>query len=279
MRKLFLIGCAALVGACGGGGNNNNNNGGNNGTPGLKTFSYGSPAAPTQQQQNTANTAQTQLNSAATGALSGSVAGAANLPAMTDSLANSLPASLIAAPTEVPDLTSGEGPASFLARHTGELNAGCYQISQSTITYSNCTISSTGLTETINGTLSVANDSVSTWNLTVTWNYSASGISETGTYTWTGNVTFTGSTIVGQGRSSFTGHYSGNGVTVDYSYSAGFDSNLTYQKTPSFCFASGTLEIRRNLNTTTNAQVAPVKDAGAKYTWTGCGAVTVQKGT
>jgi hypothetical protein len=276
MRKLFLIGCAALVGACGGGGNNNNNNGGNNGTPGLKTFSYGSPAAPTQQQQNTANKAQTQLNSAANAALNGQVSGAATLPTLTDTLANSLPASLMAVPGD-PELIS-EGPVSFLARRSGALNENCYQFSQSTITYNNCTISGTGFTETINGTLSVAS-STSTWNLTVTWNYSGSGVTETGTYNWTGQLAFTGTTIIGQGRSSFTGHYTGSGYTVDYAYTSGFDSNLTYQRTSTFCLAGGTLEVRRTLNSTTNAQAAPVHDAGARYTWSGCGSVTVARGT
>jgi hypothetical protein len=275
MRKLFLIGCAALFGACGGGGSNNNN-GGNNGTPGLKTFSYGTAAAPTTQQQSTVNTAQTQLNSAATAVLNNQVAGAANLPALTDSLAGSLGASLIAAP-DIPELIS-EGPASFLARHSAALTGNCISATQSTLTYSNCTISSTGYSESINGTLSVAN-AASNWNLSTNWNYSAGGISETGTYTWTGTLNFTGTTIVGDGRSTFTGHYTGNGYTVDYTFTAGFDSNLTYQKTSSFCFSSGTLEIRRTVNTTTNATAVPVKDAGAKYTWTGCGAVTVQKGT
>ena len=273
MRKLFLVACAVLVGACGGGGNNNN--GGNNGTPGLKSFSYGSPQAPTQQQKNTANSAQTQLNTAANASLNGQVAGAANLPSMTDSLAGSLPSSLMVVPGD-PELTSG--PASFLARHTGELNQGCYTVTQSNITYNNCTISSTGITETLNGTLSVTS-STATWNLTVTFNYSASGITENGTYNWTGQLNFTGTTIVGQGRSAFTGHYTGSGYTVDYAYTAGFDSNLTYQRTPSFCVAGGTLEIRRTLNSTTNSQAAPVHDAGAKYGWSGCGSVTVAKGT
>jgi hypothetical protein len=275
MRKLFLMGCAVLLGACGGGNNNNNN--GNNGTPGLKTFSYGAPQAPTAAQQSTANKAQTQLNSAVNASVKGQVAGAANLPSMTDSLAASLPA-LMAVPGD-PELTiSSSSPASFLARHSGALNQGCYTVSSSSITYSNCTISSTGLTETLNGNLSVSN-SIATWNLTVTFDYSAGGITEHGTYNWTGQLTSGATTIIGQGRSSFTGHYTGSGYTVDYAYTAGFDSNLTYQTSPSFCLAGGTLEVRRTLNSTTNSQAAPVHDAAAKYTWSGCGSVAVANGT
>jgi hypothetical protein len=273
MRKLFLMGCAVLLGACGGG--NNNNNGNNNGTPGLKTFSYGTPQAPTAAQQNTANSAQTQLNSAVKASVNGQVSNAASLPSLTDSLAGSLPA-LMAVPGD-PELTTG-GPASLIARHTGALNQGCYAVTSSSITYNNCTISGSGFSETLNGSLSVTSSTV-TWSLTVTWNYTATNITENGTYNWTGQVTVTSSTIVGQGRSAFNGHLVSNGTTYDYQYTAGFDANLTYQSTPSFCITGGTLEIRRTLNGSSNAGAVPVHDAGAKYTWSGCGSVTVAKGT
>ena len=101
MRKLALTGLVAAL-ACGGsnGGNNNNgNNNNNNGTPGLKTFSYGSPQTPTAAQQSTANSAQTQLNNAVKAGANGQVVNAASLPSMTDSLAGSLP-NLIAIPDD-----------------------------------------------------------------------------------------------------------------------------------------------------------------------------------
>jgi len=277
MRKLVLAGFAAFLGACGGGSSNNNNNNNNNGTPGLKTFSYGTPQAPTTAQQATATRAQTQLKSAVSASVNGQVAGAAGLPTLTDSLAGSLPA-LMAMP-EDPALTASEhSPAAVFARHSGALNQGCYTFTTSSISYNNCTISGTGFSETLNGTLTVSNSSV-TWNLTVTWNYSSGNITENGTYSWTGQVTVTASTIVGLGRSSFTGHLVSGSTTYDYQYTAGFDSNLTYQSTPSFCNTGGTLEIRRTLNSASNAGAIPVHDGAAKYTWSSCGSVTVATGT
>ena len=272
MRTLALLGLVAVL-ACGGsnGGNNNNNN--NNGTPGLKTFSYGSPQAPTAPQQSTANTAQNQLNNAVKASVNGQVANAASLPSMTDSLAGSLP-NLLAVP-EDPAATVGD-EASLLGHRSGGLNQGCYTFTNSSITYNNCTISGSGFSETLNGSLTAGNGTVS-WNLTVTYNYSAQNVTSTGNYNWTGQLTVTASTIVGQGRSSFTGHVTSGSTTYDYQYTAGFDANLTYQASP-YCITGGTLEIRRTLNGTSNAGAVPVHDAAAKYTWSGCGSVTVATG-
>jgi len=278
MRVLTLAGFGLLLAACGGsndgGGNNNNNN--NNGTPGLKTFNYGSPQAATAAQRATATTAQNQLNSAVNASVHGQLAGAATLPNLTDSLAASLPALLAVLPE--PSAVSGGEPAALLARRTGGLTQGCYSFSNSSITYNNCVISGSGFTETLNGTETVSNGSV-TWNLNVTWSYTSGNVTSNGTYAWTGQITITGSTIQGLGRSSFTGHLVSSGTTYDYQYTAGFDSNLTYQTTPSFCLASGTLEIRRTLNSASNATAIPVHDAAAKYTWSGCGNMSVATGT
>ena len=273
MRKLALTGLVAAL-ACGGSNGGNNNNGNNNGTPGLKTFSYGSPQAPTAAQQSTATSAQNQLNNAVKAGVNGQVVNAASLPSMTDSLAGSLP-NLIAIPDD--PAATAEVVASVLGHRSEALNQGCYTFTNSTITYNNCTISGSGFNETLNGSLTASSGSV-TWNLTVTYSYSAQNVSANGTYNWTGQLSVTSSTIVGQGRSSFSGHAASGSTTYDYQYTAGFDSNLTYQTSPSYCITSGTLEIRRTLNGTSNAGAVPVHDAGAKYTWNGCGAVTVATG-
>jgi hypothetical protein len=273
MRKVALMGLVASL-ACGGTNGGNNNNNGNNGTPGLKTFSYGSPQAPTAAQQNTANSAQNQLDNAVKASVNGQVSSAASLPSMTDSLAGSLP-NLIAIP-EDPAANAGE-MASVLGHRSGALNQGCYTFTSSTITYNNCTVSGSGFSETLNGSLTV-NGSTVTWNLTVTYSYSAQSVTANGTYNWTGQLAVSASSIVGQGRSSFSGHVTSGTTTYDYQYTAGFDANLTYQTSPSYCVTSGTLEIRRTLNGTSNAGAVPVHDAGAKYTWNGCGSVTVAAG-
>ena len=275
MRKLVLTGMVVGLACGGGGGNNNNNNNNNNGTPGLKTFSYGSPQAPTTAQKNTSNTAQTQMNNAVKASVSGQIASAASLPSLADSLAGSLPNLL--APAADPALTVDEG-ASLLAHHTAGLTEGCYTFTNSSITYNACVISGSGFSETLNGNLTTSGGTVN-WNLTVTYSYSAQNVTSNGTFTWSGPLTVTASTITGQGRSSFNGHVVSGSTTYDYQYTAGFDANLTYQTTPSFCINGGSLEIRRTLNATSNASTIPVHDAGIKFTWTGCNQVTVQLGT
>lgn len=274
MRTLGSLGLVVVL-ACGGGGGNNNNNNHNNGTPGLKTFSYGSGQAPTAAQTNTANKAQTQLNSAVKASVNGQVSNAASLPSLTDSLAGSLPNNLLAVP-EDPSASIASEAASVLGHRTGELNTGCYAVTSSSITYSNCSITGSGFSETLNGNLTVSGGSV-TWNLTVSYSYSSGNVSANGNYNWTGQLTATETTIVGQGRSAFSGSASSGGSSYTYEYTAGFDANLTYQASP-YCITGGTLEIRRTLNGTSNAGSVPVHDAGAKYTWTGCGAVTVAIG-
>ena len=275
MRKLALAGMVTVL-ACGGGNNGGNNNNNNNGTPGLKTFSYGAPQAPTAAEKTTANRAQTQLDNAVKASVNGQLASAASLPSLTDSLAGSLPNNLLAVPGD-PELTV-EGASSLLGHRSGALSQGCYSVTSSSITYNNCSISGSGFNETLNGSLLVSGGSV-TWNLTVTYSYSSGNVSANGTYAWTGQITVGSTTIVGLGRSAFSGHVVSAGTTYDYTYTAGFDSNLSYQTSPAYCLNSGTLEIRRTLNSTTNGSAVPVHDAGARYTWTGCGAVTVARGT
>jgi hypothetical protein len=273
MRHIAFIGVTALLAACGGS-NSSNNNGGSGS---LKTFNYGSPQAPSATQQNTATKAQTQMNAAVSASVNGQVASAASLPTLTDSLAASLPAAVVSMPEDAA-LAADQHQQLLASRHSSALvSEGCTSISNTTITYNNCTYSGSGISETFNGTETVSGSTI-TWNLTATWNYSSSGFSENGTYNWTGQLTITASGIKGDGRSTASGHYSGSGTTYDFQYTTGFDVDLSYGTNP-FCITSGTLEVRRTLNSSSNAGVTPVHDAGAKYTWTGCGVVMVATST
>jgi hypothetical protein len=272
MRNIAFIGVTALLAACGGSSSNNNNGGSGS----LKTFNYGSPQTPNTAQQNTASNAKTAMNGAVNASVNGQVSSAASLPTLTDSLAGSLPSSIVTMPVDAA-LTSGRHSELLAARHSGALNQGCYSISNSTITYNNCTTSSSGFSETLNGTETVSGSTI-TWNLTVVWNYSGSGITENGTYTWSGQLTVTSTSLKGLGRSTANGHLVSGGTTYDFQYTTGFDADLVYQTNP-FCISGGTLEVRRTLNSSSNAGAAPVHDAGAKYTWTGCNVVQVATST
>jgi hypothetical protein len=273
MRRAVVLTVVSLLTACGGGSSNNNNN---NNTPTLRNFSYGAPAAPTTAQQGTATTAQTQLKGVVTATNGGQVVNASSAPTLTDTLAASLPASLIAAPNPAEAQANPAGPVAAL-RRSSALSGNCISVSGSTITYNSCSLSETGYTITLNGSLSSTSSSV-TWNLTETYTYSLSGYNLNGNATWAGNIAATSSTITGQGRSTY--HYTGNyqNINIAYDYVAAIDINLTYQTSPSFCINGGTLEIRRVV-ATTSGNATPVHDAALKFTWTGCGTYTVEKGT
>ena len=217
------------------------------------------------------------MNSAVKASVNGQIANAASLPSLTDSLAGSLPNNLVALPPD-PELGAEAVAASVLGHRSGELSQNCYSVTTSSITYTNCSISGSGFSETLNGNLTVSGGAIN-WNLTVTYNYNVSNVTSNGTYNWSGQLTIATGTIVGLGRSAFSGHVVSGSTTYDYSYTAGFDSNLTYQTSPTACLTGGTLEIRRTLNATSNAVAVPVRDGAARYSWTGCGAVTVARGT
>jgi hypothetical protein len=275
MRRAVALTVVSLLAACGGGSSNNNNNNNNNNTPTLHNFSYGAPAAPSAVQQSTATTAQTQLNGVVTASNGGQVVNASSAPTLTDTLAASLPASLVSAPSPDEARANPAGPVAAV-RRSSALSGNCITVNGSTITYANCSLSETGYTITLNGSLSSSSNSV-TWNLTETYTYSASGYSLNGNATWAGNIAATASTITGQGRSTY--HYTGNyqNINIAYDYIAAIDINLTYQTSP-FCINGGTLEIRRVVATSAG-NATPVHDAALKFTWTGCGTYTVEKGT
>ena len=276
MRRAVALTVVSLLAACGGGSNNNNNNNKNNNTPTLRTFSYGAPAAPTAAQQNTGTTAQTQLHGVVTATNGGQVVNASSAPTLTDTLAASLPASLVA-PSNPEEMQANPAGPVAAVRRSSALSGNCVSVNGSTITYANCSLSETGYTITLNGSLSSTSNTV-TWNLTETYTYSLSGYSLSGNATWAGNIAATSSTITGQGRSTY--HYTGNyqNINIAYDYIAAIDINLTYQTTPSFCINGGTLEIRRVVATSAGS-ATPVHDAALKFTWTGCNQYTVEKGT
>ena len=88
--------------------------------------------------------------------------------------------------------------------------------------------------------------------MTETYSYASAGYELHGSATWTGTITVTASTIVGQGRSAYhvTGAY--NGTAITYDYTAAVDLNLAYAAQP-FCITSGTLEIRRVVTSTSGS--------------------------
>jgi hypothetical protein len=282
LRNIAIVGFLGLVAGCGGSGNSN-------WAPNLKTYNYGTPVAATTTQKAAASNAQTSIHSLSGSTASGQTAQAASAPGLTDSIGEQALGALVANPEDpgAQSLTAErgarEGLAAIIAHSAGlaahqdtALNTNCAVISASTVTYNNCTYSASGYSYTLNGTITVASNTV-TWNVTFSGALSGSGYSYNYNGAWSGTVTITATTIVGDGRSAWVGHYSYGGTTVDYSYSLGIDLNLTYTSSP-WCVTSGTLEVRRTVSWSGQGS-SPLSNKGLKFTWSGCNQVLVAQGS
>ena len=133
-----------------------------------------------------------------------------------------------------------------------------------------------------NGSISITPNQQITWDITYTISGSSQGVSVNGSFHWYGQVAWTSSTIKGYGRSEYVITANGNGQSAEVAYTSGFDVDVTYITTPSYCVASGTLEIRRVVGGK-NGNDTGLHDGAWKFTWSGngttCGAVTVATGT
>jgi hypothetical protein len=271
MTRLVLVaGVAGLLFGCGGGLT----------PPPLHSFNYGASVAPDPSQQGTADNAQSSV-----GVILGSPSNTSNAemaPTLTDDLASSLPAALISQPMNALPGTSSS--ALEMAGRDGlvrglrssSLQASCATVTSTTITYSHCSYNSDSYNGTLDGSINVGANSV-TWNLNWTFSLSSQGVTGNGTFNWSGQINWTATNITGSGRSAFTVHASANGQSADVASTSGVDLNLTYASNP-FCITGGTLEIRRVVVATSGSQNEN-RDGAVKFTWSGCGAVTVAIGT
>jgi hypothetical protein len=269
----MLAGVAGLVVGCG-----------STSAPALKNYTYGTGTAATPTQE-------TAWNSASDGfqGISGSstnVSGASTAPTLADTVANEMDLAnsaggLARAPSVSMPAAARAQPVADAARagmagalRSPALQASCAQIGDHSITYSNCSYNQDGFNGTLNGNITVSGGTV-TWDINYTIEVSTQGVSANGSFHFHGSLTVTATTIVGSGRSEYVVHASGNGESIDVAQTTGFDANLTYASGP-FCVTSGTLEIRRS--TVVSGSSSASADGGVKFTWNGCGSVTVAVG-
>lgn len=270
-RVVLFTGIAGLLFGCGG----------NLAPPPLRSFNYGAPTAADGNQQSTADSAQSGMNSILSSP--GNTSSASAAPTLTDSLASSLPESLLSEPMNALPGTSSVAVATagrdglLRSLRSPALQADCAKVTDTSITYDHCTYDSSGYSGTLEGSITVAANSVS-WDITFTFSISTQGVSGNGYYNWKGQMAWTATTITGNGRSAFTVHASGNGQSADLASTTGVDLNLTYEPSPSFCITGGTLELRRVVAASGGTENV-MKDAAIKFTWNGCGNVTVATGT
>jgi hypothetical protein len=98
----------------------------------------------------------------------------------------------------------------------GALTEGCYTENGNTITYTNCTYGGAGMSETINGTVTIDGDNV-TVDLTIDVDYSGNSYH----YVWTGSVTVTATSV--NGSLNFDMQMNQGGM--EYTYNVAIDYN------------------------------------------------------
>ncbi len=275
MKRIVLAAIASSLFACGGGG-----------APALHSFTYGTPTTPSATQASTASDAQSSLQSVA--GVGGSSSAPTSAPTLTDELTSALPQSGTALFAPLPTAAQPQAQAAgqdgaLRAMRSAGLSVGnsnCVSQTATSVTYNNCTYNGDGYNGTLNGSISVSSQQV-TWDITWTIAGSSQGVTVNGSFKWSGQLAWTSSTIKGYGRSEYVVNGSANGQSYDLAYTAGFDVDVTYISSPSYCIATGTLELRRVVSGSTASQ-AGMHDAAWKFTWSGdgqsCGTVTVASG-
>lgn len=274
MKRVLLATIAGFLFGCGGGIS----------APPLRSFSYGTPTTPSASQSAAASTAQSNLQGVAgVGGQSSSPTGA---PTLADELANQLPAGgtavLAPLPTEAARAAGQEG--ALRAMRSAGLSVGnsnCVSSTATSVTYNNCSYNGDGFNGSLNGSITIAPNQSVSWNITWTVSGSSQGVTVNGSFKWSGQIAWTSTTIKGDGRSEYVVTGSANGQSYELAYTAGFDVDVTYLSSPSYCIATGSLEIRRVVAGKSASQVG-MKDGAWKFTWTGngtsCGTVQVAAG-
>ncbi|HET9156051.1 MAG TPA: hypothetical protein VFN91_05250 [Myxococcaceae bacterium] len=282
-RVLFLAGFAGALVGCGSGLPT---------PPALPTFHYGAPQAADSEQGYTASTGVTTLRSAS--GTSGTSANPSAAPALADQLAANLPqpalrASLPSAEAALKSLpVPGGVAAGGLFRssalvvgnpdcvHQGNTSGG----SSYSITYSNCSYGGaeggTSFNWTLNGTISVTSTSAS-WDIQATFDLSADGVSGKGQMHWTGQLSWTDTTINGNGKSELAARVEGQGEKVDIGITSGWTAALQLDAT--HCVSGGTLEVGRAMEGSASNGQHVSGAHGWKFTWTGCDTYQVAEGT
>lgn len=261
MKKAILTSMAVLA-ACGGSGSN---------AALSRSFNYGTPQAPDSSQQAAASSAQSSLSEAASFSTSPNATAGAVVIGFADGLAA----------LALGDASFGLAPRGAGTRGSlreADISA-CATLTGSTVTFSNCSQSYAGFSESFSGTVSSVAGAVS-WNISGTVSGSANGVSVNVAYHQSGNLAVTASKITGSALSDFGGSVSGQGVSVSYGFSTAVVIDLTYQTAPQSCVTGGTVEVKRVWTQKPNGVSGTAyDDAGVKLTWTGCNVVEVAHST
>jgi len=261
-RSVPAVAVLALLAACGGSGN----------AALSKTFNYGSPQAPSSQEQSAAASAQSGMaDSAAFNATADAAKGLA-IVGLTGALATAALGDLGIAAAQPAHLSQ--------ALSVADLST-CATVSGNTVTFKNCSATEQGFSFSLNGSITATSGAVS-WNISGSFSGTEVGVSFDITSHAAGNFTFTANAVNGNATSELNGSFSGGGqstsigvalaVVVDH-----LTTQAATQSTP-FCLTSGGLEIKRVWTQKPQGVSGPgTNDAGVKIVWSACNTFLVAR--
>lgn len=199
----------------------------------------------------------------------------------TTALAPGLPSAQARFEKRAAGFAGGDVEAAF----AGFDDPSCVTVAPGVITYRGCreTTADQGGTSTVtvDGTLTrtvVPGTATATWDVRVGVVASGTGSTMTVQSHLTGSFTLGASTLVGSSRNDTTVTMSMQGMSVRAAVTHLGDYDLQFQADP-FCVTGGTLEVRRVwTERPPMADPSEMMDRAVKFTWEGCGIVTVAWG-
>ncbi|TMA16753.1 MAG: hypothetical protein E6J86_02415 [Deltaproteobacteria bacterium] len=263
-RNIPIRCCLVLLAACGGGGGGSSGN-----AAASKTFNYGAAQPPTAQEQAAAVSTQSVVSDTAAFGSAPDGAKAVVIVGMASDLAASALGGALIPGRSLP------GTGLRQARSTATV-ADCATKSGNTITFTNCTETESGITVTVNGSVTAKNGTVS-WDVTAVVSGTDSGVTVNATLHESGSLTVTATKVTGNAVLDLSGSVSNGQKTVNFGVAVAAVVDLTYQSNPA-CITAGTLEVKRVwTQVPEGASGSEFANAGVKLTWSSCNTFVVAR--
>jgi len=277
MRSLACLVVVALLASCGG-------------SSGGTTFTYDAPQPATQAELQSVAAGQTAVADGAAFHASAAPNTGPSLPGLADAMSaplfdqTALPgvtlysramseASSAAAVAALPSVAAASAVATSWP-------PGCITTTATSITYVGCSQTASGLTLTLDGTVSRTASSVD-WSLRVTMKgtvaSNAGAIALDAGSDLVGAMAFGSGTVKGRSSSATRATASGAGIpSVTAAATTTATLDLAYQASP-FCITGGTVELTRvwTARPLGMPSTPPYDDRGYRFTWSGCGQAMV----
>jgi hypothetical protein len=278
MKKILVSLCTLF--ACGG---TSSNSATTPPAPTTYTFGAGQPVQSGTEQANAASNAgsstQGVVSASSSGASTNNAAALTDVPNLPTDIAAELGEALIAMPNPVAAAIAGNASNARRALQTG-----CYTVSNNTITYNNCSLSDSGFTFGIDGSLTATPSNV-TWNINATYGLVSGTESVNFKGAETGNLNFTttanGGTISGLATTGFAGNESANNQTINFAYTAQVTfKSLTWSNSCDGFFTGGAMDVTVTVAVNgSQPNETGFENLGLEFTWQGCDNVLVATGT